>query len=127
MAWIQYRKIDYSNCIVANVLFINNPSKRRTLANLYLNADFWIEADLHLSDPKSRRGRWWHKELQCAYATSNFKRDKWMKTYNCFGTHLSVYIKNNKIYSKSKNKLREFDNPWLLNRIMKLVFRVNND
>lgn len=117
MAWIKYDRISHRNCTIANVKFVKSISKRRRIANLYLNNDFWIEAELHLTNDK--------RYLRCYYSRN--LSDKWSKTYNCWATHISVFIKNNKIYSKSKNELREFNNPWLLSRIMKLTFRGKND
>jgi len=113
--WIQYEKLNYKNCYLGLVRFVKSPAKRRTVANVYLNTEFWIEAQLHIEERmKLRLSKRQIKKFDCDY-------ESWQRTY-CGAVHLSVYINDDKMYSKSKNELREFKNPWLFKRITGKAF-----
>lgn len=118
MGWIRYENLNRRNCLIANVKFVKSTAKRRKLANLYDVDNFWIEAELHVTEYK--------KYLRCSWANS--LHEKWYKTYQCWSAlHISVFVKDDQLYSKSGNDLRKFNNTWLFNKIMKLTFRGKND
>ena len=117
--WIQYEKLSYKNCYLGLVRFVKSPAKRRKAANVYLNTEFWIEAQLHVEKDMALRLR----KAQKKWGKTGFdcEKEPWQRTY-CGAVHLSVYINDDKMYSKSKNELREFKNPWLFKRITGKAF-----
>jgi hypothetical protein len=117
--WIPYEKLNHQTCHIALVRFVKSPAKRPKKANLYLNTSFWIEAQLHIQEDMKLRLRWRKKKwggtkFDCA-------SEPWQRSY-CGAVHLSVYINGDKMYSKSKNELREFTNPWLFRQITRKAF-----
>lgn len=122
MGWISYSKLNHRNCHIGAVKFVKSTAKRRKLADLYLNKNFWIEAQLHIEDNTiarlNRKSRWSKTKRE---HFSCCRGDNWERTY-CSGVHISVFINDDKIYSKSGNDIREFENPWLLRKVQKMAF-----
>lgn len=121
MGWIHYDKLDYRNCHLSGVKFVKSTAKRRKLADLYLNKDFWIEAQLHIEDNAKHRLNRKTKYSPKRKHFSCCRLDSWERTW-CSGVHISVYVNNDRIYSKSGNDIREFNNPWLLRKVQRMAF-----
>jgi hypothetical protein len=121
MAWITYEKLNHRTCYIGRVLFVKGPAKRRKRANLCLNASLWIEAQLHIEEDMKLRLHKMNKKWNQSRFECGSESDPWRRTY-CNAVHLSVYVHNNKLYSKSKNELHEFNNQWLFNQIMRKAF-----
>ena len=117
--WIQYEKLSHQNCYIALVRMVKSPAKRRKLANVYLSTSIWIEAQLHIEEDMKLHFRRMKKKWGKSYF--DCMGEPWNRTY-CSGIHLSVYIHDDKMYSKSKNELREFTNPWLFKQITRKAF-----
>lgn len=118
--WIRYEKLSHQNCHICLVRMVKSPAKRRKMVNVYTSTNIWIEAQLHVEEGIKKRQRFLKKKGGGTFNCAN-SNESWYRTY-CGAVHLSVYIHDDKMYSKSKNELREFTNPWLFKQIIRKAF-----
>jgi hypothetical protein len=113
--FIQYDKLNAKNCVVKGVRFVKSVTRRPKAADVALmNTDLILEVRLHTFDAR-RQKRWWDNE-------ESFETKVTCHGY-CGASHLTVFIKNDKLFHVTKSGTKEFSNHWLLNRIMKNVFK----
>jgi hypothetical protein len=124
------------NSVVAGVRFVDRISRKAREANL--NDPHYVpivEATIHVEDHPRRGGRrfqWW-KEKEGGWRKDWKQKDNFpscmddYRAYSCGRTHLWLFVDHNqKLYAHLKKKrskavVKEINNPWLLNAILKKV------
>lgn len=111
--FIRYEQLGPKNCAVQSVRFVKSVTRRPKEANVSVAGDLIIQAHVHSFSDRHRK---WRDHTE-SFATKP----------SCYGycsaSHLTLYIKNDKMFRIGKSGPKEFKNYWLLNHIMKNVFK----
>lgn len=112
--FIRHDKLNPKNCAVQCVRFVKSITRRPKAANIVLAGDnLIIEAKIHTFETRARR---WRDN------TESFESKPRCYGY-CSSAHMSIFIKNEQMFHITKSGVKEFQNKWLLNHIMKNVFK----
>lgn len=112
--FIRHEKLNPRNCAVQSVRFVKSITRRPKLANVWLADDVIIEVKIHTYNDNRARKYWDNRE--------SFEIKQRCYGY-CSSSHITIFIKNEKLYRLVRSEIKEFENPWLLNHIMKNVFK----
>lgn len=119
MAWTPLEKLNYSNCHVVLTYYVKSISKRPTPSK---DASI-IQANLHIEDSAAYsrmggRATSWYRYSKRKHLARCKVRGDW--TWGgCMGTHIIVFVDQGKLFYRAKDRLQEFENNWLLQKILK--------
>jgi len=113
MAFIRFKDLSHYNCTIYSIKLVKSMAKRPKEANfasIYEYSEPIFEVLLHTyqSLKNQKRGE---------------KRQNTWHPYGCDDGHARVFIQNERLYHGSKSGMKEFENPWLLNHVMRAVFK----